>query len=119
MSKDAIARGNDREAEARLFGAKYDSLPVLLGRLLDREASDPAMDYVTFLCAKQVRDRVRRKHRQFWKDYKKVAGQLDEQLARLPAIQDLLLPDDPERERFLEWYRRMFMAEATIPRESV
>ena len=115
----AIARGNDREAEARLFGAKYDSLPVLLGRLLDREASDPAMDYVTFLCAKQVRDRVRRKHRQFWKDYKKVAGQLDEQLARLPAIQDLLLPDDPERERFLEWYRRMFMAEATIPRESV
>ena len=56
--EDAIARGDDREAGARLFGAKYDSLPVLLDRLLERKASDPAMDYVTFLCAKQVRDRV-------------------------------------------------------------
>ena len=117
--EDAIARGNDREAEARLFGAKYDSLPVLLGRLLDRKTSDPVMDYVTFLCAKQVRDQVRRKHRQFWKDYKNVAGQLDERLARLPGIRDSLLPDDPERDRFLEWYERMFMAEATIPKESV
>ena len=117
--EDAIARGDDREAEARLFGAKYDSLPVLLDRLLERKASDPAMDYVTFLCAKQVRDRVQQKHRQFWKDYKNVAGQLDERLARLPGIRDSLLPDDPERDRFIEWYERMFMTEATIPKESV
>ena len=45
-----------REAEARLLGVKYDSLPSLLEKTLARDDADPIVRYVTLLCAKQLRD---------------------------------------------------------------
>lgn len=113
----ALARGDALEAEARLFGAKYDSLPVLLDRLLERDEADRTITYVTFLCARQIRDRVRREHRAFWKDCRAVQAKLEERLNRLPDIRAGLLQDDPERESFLAWYEKAFLQQASIPVE--
>ena len=112
---DALARGDALEAEARLFGAKYDSLPVLLDRLLERDEADRTTTYVTFLCARQVRDRVRREHRAFWRDCQAVRAKLEERLDRFPEIRAGLLKEDPEREAFLGWYEKAFLQQASIP----
>ena len=114
---DALARGDALAAEARLFGAKYDSLPVLLDRLLERDEADRTITYVTFLCAQQIRDRVRREHRTFWKDCRAVRAKLEERLDRLPDIRAGLLKDDPERESFLDWYEQAFLQQVSIPVE--
>jgi hypothetical protein len=106
---DAIERGDEREAEARLFGKKYDSLPVLLEQTLDRIDGDPVMQYVTFLSAKQARDCVRRSQPEFWKNYRSGARCLDELLERLPSVRCRLgLAGDTARQ-FFDWYERMFL----------
>ena len=52
----ALEGERHEEAEMRLFGAKYDSLPELLGKMLERNDGDAVLGYVTFLTAKQLRD---------------------------------------------------------------
>lgn len=117
---DALARDDKLEAEARLFGAKYDSLPVLLDRLLERDEADRAdrtITYVTFLCAQQIRDLVRRKHPAFWKECRAVQANLEDRLNRVRDIRAGLLRDDPERESFLAWYENAFLQQSSIPVE--
>ena len=114
---DALARGDLLEAEARLFGAKYDSLPVLLDGLLELDEADRTITYVTFLCAKQIRDRLRREHLAFWRECRAVQANLDERLDRFPEIRAVILKEDPERESFLGWYEKAFLLQASIPVE--
>ena len=49
----AITEKNPRDAELRLCGAKYDSLPSLLEKTIEDSSWDPVVRYVTFLCAQQ------------------------------------------------------------------
>ncbi len=112
---DAIERGEDRDAEARLFGKKYDSLPVLLERTLERVEGDPVMQYVTFLSAKQVRDRIRRSNADFWRAHGLGAAALDELLDKLPDVRSRLQMEGKDAPVFLEWYERMFLRTAAMP----
>ena len=48
----ALKDERHEEAEMRLLGAKYDSLPELLRKILEREDGDPVLGYVTFLTAR-------------------------------------------------------------------
>jgi hypothetical protein len=111
----AVTDGRNRDAVARLFGAKYDSLPVLLTKVLNRSDPDPVMSYITFLCARQVVDRIAGKHREFYRSHRSAATVLDRLLAELPRLRDELpLDDDGDREPFLDWYESMFLEAAAV-----
>ncbi|MCH7549698.1 MAG: hypothetical protein IH969_09235, partial [Candidatus Krumholzibacteriota bacterium] len=106
--EECIERGEYREAEARLFGAKYDSMPQLLQKT-DEKTKDPIMRYIVFLCGQQIADRVRRKEPQLWRQWKTERKQLEEQLKKLRAIESAVPIVGEDREKFLSWYRRMFL----------
>jgi hypothetical protein len=108
--EDAIENGRDRDAEGRLLGAKYDSLPSLLQKSMDREDGDPVVRYVTFLCARQLREYVSREHRQFMRERAGRTAALDELLARIPEIRGMLSHDGRMTE-FLDWYEPAFLEE--------
>ena len=106
----ALERNDTAEAEARLFGEKYDSLPVLLRRTLERTDGDPIISYVTFLSAVQVRDRVRRHYGDFWHSQRRVVNRLGSLLERLPELREqLTFENDPNAGAFLDWYESMFV----------
>ena len=112
----AVDERREAEAEARLLGAKYDSLPSLLEKTLARDDADPIVRYVTLLCAKQLRDDLFGRYRPFFKTRKKGLAALDRLLAQLPDLKDALpLPDDDDREAFLDWYESAFLRPARLP----
>lgn len=115
----ALAEGRPREAEARLFGERYDSLPALLSRIDEQEDADPVVTYVTYLCAQQLRDCIERNYGDvFWKSRHDLSQSLDARLARLPELHEPLgLPND-EAARFLDWYKRIFLTEMVAPAEA-
>ncbi len=108
----AITEGRPGEAEARLFGAKYDSLPVLLERTLKREDGDPVIAYVTFLSAAQLAAQVRKRHKDFYRECRKRTARLDELLGKLSDVRRALPLDAvADAEAFLDWYEPMFLAD--------
>ena len=98
------------EARAKLFGAKFDSLPQLLEKTIEHNP-DPVMRYITLLCACQLADRIRQDASEFWEQSATARDGLEQQLAKLADLEDCLLPDDPQREAFLGWYRDVFLRE--------
>ncbi|MCA9759362.1 MAG: hypothetical protein KDA27_26450, partial [Candidatus Eisenbacteria bacterium] len=122
------------EATTRLFGAKYDSLPVLLeqlqavqgnGELAEATAEDarsaepqpnrdPVLTYVTFLSACQVRSRIQRTFPEFWNQNRGEARRLESLLEQLPHYREQV-GLGAEEERFLGWYEEMFLREIRRP----
>ncbi len=114
----ALDERREAEAETRLLGAKYDSLPSLLEKTLARDDADPIASYVTLLCARQLRDDVVGRYRDdFFKTRKKGLAALDRLLARLPDLKNALplSDDDHERAAFLDWYESAFLRPARVP----
>ena len=111
---DALENDREREAEARLLGAKYDSLPQLLQKTLDDTAGDPIVRYVTFLCAKQLRDRLRREYREFFSARKTHLAALDALLGRVEELRDELPLESTGADRdFLDWYEAAFLKQVS------
>lgn len=106
---DAIASGRDKEAESRMFGAKYDSLPLLLEKTISREDGDDVMSYITFLCAEQTKKRIVKAHPEFMKTHRKDARALNDLLKQLPMIRKKLSPQITDSTQFLDWYEKMFL----------
>ena len=112
----AFDERRETEAETRLLGAKYDSLPALLEKTLARDDADPIVRYVTLLCARQLRDDVVGRYRDFFKTRRKGLAALDRLLAQLPDLKNALpLPDDDDRSAFLDWYESAFLRPARLP----
>ena len=111
----ALEDGRDAEAEARLLGAKYDSLPNLLEKTIERPDGDPILAYVTFLCATQLRHELSRRHREFFRERAQHVGHLDARLGHLPDLRTAIELDDPEAEDFLQWYEYAFLRSASQP----
>ena len=112
--EDALANHREREAEARLLGAKYDSLPSLLQKTLDAKESDAITRYVTFLCAKQVRDHFRRQHQKFFSSRKQPLAHLDALLDHLGDVRsDLPLDVAGADGEFIKWYEAAFLKTVT------
>ena len=77
------------------------------------------ISYVTFLSARQVRDRIAKAEPQFWRKHRKDREHLEDMLAGLPDMRKALpLEGDPQRERFLDWYESMFLEEIQLPPET-
>jgi hypothetical protein len=106
---DGIASGRDKEAESRMFGAKYDSLPLLLKKTIDRKDGDDVMNYITFLCAKQAKERIAKAHPDFMNAHRKDARVLNDLLKQLPMIRKKLSPQITDSTQFLDWYEKMFL----------
>jgi hypothetical protein len=105
------------EAEARLLGARYDSLPVLLEKSLEQEDADPVVLYVTFLCARQLRESVEEDHPELFDDQSGPVAHLDGLLARVDRLRENIdLGDDGEA--FFEWYEKAFLDQAVQPEVS-
>ena len=114
----AIVEGREREAEARLLGAKYDSLPSLLQKMLDQHDGDPILRYVIFLCAKQVKSELGYRHPDFFKIHKDDTRRLDGLLDFLPDIRKAVQLDAREGAHFLDWYEQAFLKPVSSPRSS-
>ncbi len=104
----AIGKGETKDAQATLFGTKYDSLPVLLQKIAEEEDRDAVMSYLTFLCARQLLSRIESDHPAFVEDCGDDRAHLTEALARLRDLRDALMSDDDARGPFLAWYEEMF-----------
>ena len=112
----ALEDGRDNEADARLLGAKYDSLPNLLQKTLERPEGDSILNYVTFLCAMQLRQQLSCRHREFFKQRKEHVQRLDKLLDHLPTLRKSIELDDAHADRFLEWYENAFLTPASQTR---
>jgi len=111
--EEALTEHREREAEARLLGAKYDSLPVLLEKTLDRENPDPVIQYVTFLCARQLKDGLRKRHRSFFSERKIQSRHLEDLLELLADIRDGLRVGAESESDFIDWYEPTFLNDLT------
>eukprot|EP01047_Picozoa_sp_COSAG01_P028051 COSAG01_NODE_1872_length_9006_cov_523.219153_4_plen_685_part_00 len=105
---ECIEKGRDKEAETRLLGAKYDSLPEFLTKILEQN-DDAVMRYVIFLCAKQAVDRIRDQYASFWDDRPKQRAQLEKLLDNCDQLGLKVELPEAERKEFLEWYQAMFL----------
>ncbi|MYD79502.1 MAG: hypothetical protein F4X44_02685 [Gammaproteobacteria bacterium] len=106
----SLENGRFDEAEMRLLGAKYDSLPELLRKLLDLENGDPIQCYVSFLTAKQMRDSLGEQYGEFFRDREDLVTRLDilisEGLCRREQIFEF---DEKQSSDFLEWFEPVFL----------
>lgn len=107
--REALAAGRTREAEELLFGEKFDSLPVLLRGVLERDDGDPVVAYVTLLSARQLRERIAAAHSQFLRDHREAVARLDALIDRYPAVRDRIGLDGDDVDRFFEWYEQQFL----------
>ena len=120
---EALGRGRELEVTARVFGARYDSLPVLLDRIDEEDGRDAVMGYLTYLCARQLAHGLAREHPDYWARNAEGAAQLRARLARIAAWRERLLhaPASDGRDAvtpaFLEWYEEMFDADLRTPDE--
>ena len=100
------------EAEYRLLGAKYDSLPELLRKMLAQDDADPLLVYITFLNAKQLRLKLAKAYEPFLNmrsaSVAKLDRLIDEGLNFRNAID---LGETAEKEQFLTWYEAAFLTE--------
>ena len=108
----ALADGRGREAEARLLGAKYDSLPNLLEKTIERPDDDPILSYVTFMCALQLRNALNHRHREFFRQRADHVRHLDALLGHLPTLRSTIELDDPRADDFFQWYEQAFLRSA-------
>lgn len=106
----ALVEKRHEDAEMRLLGAKYDSLPELLRKLLEREDGDPVLGYVTFLTAKQVRNSLRKRDPQFFRDRRSLVRRLDRLIAEGIKRRDgIFSGEDSQAREFLKWFEPVFL----------
>jgi hypothetical protein len=110
--EDAIDEGREADAATRLLGQKYDSLPCLLEKSLQQEGGDSVARYVTFLCAKQLYEGLRRRNAEFFKSRKLEVRNLLELLEHLPELGRQVGLEGEDAAQFLEWYESAFLKEA-------
>ena len=106
----ALKDERHEEAEMRLLGAKYDSLPELLRKILEREDGDPVLGYVTFLTARQLRKSLAKRYQGFFAERKSLVRKLDRQIKKGTMFRDKIFPvSDDEIHAFLEWFEPAFL----------
>tara|TARA_B100000959_G_scaffold287132_1_gene369535 strand:- start:3381 stop:5447 length:2067 start_codon:yes stop_codon:yes gene_type:complete len=112
--EDAIEKGRPGNAEARFAGAKYDSLPNLLEKTLEKQDGDPVVSYVIFLCACQLYNTIKKKYPDFIKERRSRLENLQCLLEKLKAVRRKLLDEDMKKgKEFIEWYEEAFLNVAT------
>jgi hypothetical protein len=110
---DSLKANKTKEAEYRLIGKKYDSLPSLIEKLTSEETADSVTVYVTVLCAQQLLRVVKEQAPDFIRQHKVEFRALDTQLKRAARVRDRLdFPSADAREAFLTWFDERFLRRA-------
>jgi len=106
----ALEHGRERDADYRLFGAKFDSLLPLLAQVKTDTTIDLVERYVISLCATQLRDQVQTRFPEYWSERADDARKLNATLDGLGSIEhDLITRNDDDMGRFVAWFRRRFL----------
>jgi hypothetical protein len=111
--EDALKERRYRDAEARLVGAKHDSLPSLLAKLKKRTDADPVLQYVTFLCAQQLTRALERTQKDFVRTLAGRTAELETLLEHVKELKAQLEAQNVPAD-FLEWYEQQFRVRATV-----
>ncbi|MDE0192291.1 MAG: hypothetical protein OXQ90_13125 [Gammaproteobacteria bacterium] len=118
----ALEDGRRGDAEIRLLGAKYDSLPELLRKILKRadgddgDGGDPVHEYVTFLTARQVRESLGSLYPRFFGEHRPRVRELDRLIATGIARRDAIFPGGEVHNRaFLDWFEPAFLNDLGRP----
>ncbi len=107
---EELERGNERDANYRLFGEKYDSLPNLVKKVIEDEEGDLVNRFVTLLTARQLLSRLRKSHPAFFEEQSELASRLEDQLTAIEQLKkQIVLPDDIDRTDFFDWYEKSFL----------
>lgn len=110
---EALTDGRTEHARLLIFGAKYDSLPVLLQRVLDDTGGDLVDRYLTVLCAHQIAERLRRDWPQFWASDPIGVARLENALAARTSLREQIAArNDDDMIHFLDWYEARFLDDA-------
>ncbi len=107
-----------REAEYRLLGRKFDSLPSLVDKVVKDPKQDPVQRYLHLLCARELLDRLQAAHPAFFTAHARRLGALREQLAAVADVKAALdLGPGIDRERFFRWFEQTFGQPMPLPGE--
>lgn len=114
---EAVAAANSALLRARLFTENYDSLPVLLRRVMVEleKDKDSVKAYVTFLCARQMLEAVGNElgpEHELVTEIRRLRTQLREQS---DSIRDGIDVGGPEQsEPFFKWFETWFLKRAEV-----
>jgi len=114
---EALHEDRPHDAEARLLGAKFDSLPVYLDGLLETTDGDPVQRYVAVLCARQLLDHVCEQWPEFCRSRGDAVERVRAQIERGAALRAELGLDGDDADAFLQWYEDQFLRWARTPDE--
>lgn len=110
---EALQEQRFKDAETRLIGQKYDSMPSLLQKVLESDMS-PVNRYITFLTAQQLYDQVIDSS----KDFKEFIATRDkpliELLSSIVELRQALGEVHEHNQAFFEWYDRQFLDQALV-----
>jgi hypothetical protein len=114
--RNALDEDRIEEARFRMFGAKYDSLPVLVEQVANDLAGDPLDRYLMVLCAQQLADDVRHSFPAFWASDPTGVSRLEQGLTvRAVLREQLVARNDAEMAEFLDWYEPRFLKTEAMP----
>ncbi len=111
---EALDAGNEKEADFRLFGCKYDSLGSLLDRIApERSEQDVIERYVMLLSARQLATFIERKYPDYWTAHEADANRLKARLSKIETVREELTRHGPlAQDGFLTWYEKWFLTRA-------
>ncbi len=112
----ALQEKRPKEAASRIFGKKYDSLPVLLDQLGAGTAAGDAVErYVLVLCAFQFVRHMSSHFPDFWRENLSMARDLEERIATLASTLRVALIAEcgGDMKEYLDWFDRWFIKRAT------
>ena len=113
---DEDAGHGEKEAVYRLFGAKHDSLPSLIDKVLADEEGDRVNRYVTLMCCRQLLDDVRQRHPHFTDSHADEMQSVYMALERCDEIrQGFTFGTVAERDAFFEWFDKSFFMKMKLP----
>lgn len=110
----SLESGQEKEANYRLFGRKYDSLGSLLDRVSEEHNKLDEVDrYVILLCGHQLCQEIKRKHPEYWKAHSADAQSLTSRFATLEELRRRMVREQgDEFQEFLDWFDPWFLKRA-------
>ena len=102
-----------KDAETRLIGQKYDSMPSLLQKVLDSDMS-PVNRYITFLTAQQLYDQVIVANVDFKEFIDARDKPLIELLSSIAELRQAMGKVHEHNQAFFGWYEQQFLNQAQI-----
>lgn len=117
---EAMENGDEKVANFRVFGMKYDSLGNLLERLsVEADKGEASVEsYVTLLCARQLCERFRVLYPGYWNAHPDDVLRIEQQQRQLAILRVRLIDaGPPDLPGFLDWFDRWFLRRAAGAKE--